>query len=95
MGRFSKEWIYFNCNVSHHCLGVRLVNPIFDGRQEVLHVYLTEVKDLEFFQKLSKKHYGDPEDFEGSLMVQAFTQEPSDSRLIELSMNNIDSISKI
>lgn len=95
MGSFSKEWMYLNCNAKHHCLDVKLIKPIVFRGQLATHLYVTEVSDDVFMRELSKRPKGVPEIFNGTLQVQAFAQDPSDSQLIVLNMNNIDTISTI
>jgi len=95
MGTFSKEWMYLNCNAKHHCLGVKLIKPVVFRGQLVTHLFVTEVSDKEFLKDLSYRPRGVPEDFNGTLQVQAFAQDPSDSQLIVLNMNNIETISTI
>ena len=95
MGTFSKEWMYLNCNVRHHCLGVKLLRPIIFRGQSVNRLFITEIVDNEFKRSLCNKTGIIQEDTLGTLQVQAFSQRPSDSQLIEIDMDNIDTISTI
>ncbi|MBR1424728.1 hypothetical protein IJ579_04115 [bacterium] len=93
MGNFSKEWMYLNCNAGHHCLGVRLKEPVyFDGKQTT-RLYVTKVDDSIFENNLLRKTKNYAEDFGGNLFVWAFNQDPKDEQLVELEMDNIDTIS--
>ena len=95
MGKFSKEWIYMNCNAGHHCLGIKLLHPVsFDGKM-TSRLYVTRVDDMKFKAELSKKFQGFSEDFNGKLSAWAFAFDPSDEQRIELDLNNIDTISII
>lgn len=93
MGNFSKEWIYTNCNAGHHCLGVKLLQPVYFDGKLTSRLYITKVDDMEFETELSKKQKSFSEDFDGKLLAWAFAFDPSDEQFIELDMDNIDTIS--
>ena len=93
MANFSKEWMYLNCNAGHHCLGVKLKEPVFFDDKQTTRLYVTKVDDSIFENDLIRKTKNFTEDFGGNLFVWAFNQDPKDEQLVKLEMDNIDTIS--
>lgn len=79
----------------HHCLGIKLLHPVYFDGKLTSRLYVTKVGDMEFKEELSKKPIGSSEDFDRIFLVWTYAFDPSDDQFIELDMDNIDTISTI
>lgn len=95
MGRYSKQRIFYDCNVSNHCLDIELVNPLYVNGERVRHIYVTKVLEPEMTHEMLRELPNITNDYEGMIRVRAFIKSPDDMSSMEIGLNNIDRISKI
>lgn len=95
MGRYSKQRIFYDCNVNRHCLDIELLNPLYIDGERVRHVYVTKILEPELIHEMLKELPAVSNDYEGKIRVRAFLKSPDDMSSMEIDLNNIDRISKI